>query len=264
MRRVILFLTIIILFLPVPVTAQTALINEILPVLGDNIRAVSQTYSASDLEDYCADDAALYLEYGFDTLNVTEMTFNRSDIRVELYRMRDEAAAFGVFSLLRYRCGAGGGLTRYECTSAFQLQFSRGPFYVNIINDSGEEDDRMNSAMVAAELIDRITGPSFDPGIFFAEDLPEETMRAAVLVRGPLGVSSAIPSLYDFMGGASDYSALIIRNRGNTLASLLFESDEAAGRFITSIDTVNNRKAKGPATDVPVRVISSKQIIITF
>ncbi|MRR23306.1 hypothetical protein EG830_10050, partial [bacterium] len=160
----------------------------------------SRTFTETSLYGYINGGAELYLEYGFDTLLVTELIIDGSDIKAEVYRMKDAEAAFGIFSVSRFRCNGGQKLTEHLCRSAYQLQFCKGPYYVSIINDTGSEADQKRSADLAALLIENIAEPSFDPGSFYSEAVDEETMRGAVLVRGPLGIYNGIPALSDRLG----------------------------------------------------------------
>src|SRR5665811_1546039 len=58
----------------------------------------TRSFSETSLYGYIDGGAELYLEYGFDTLVVTEVTALSKDIKVEVYRMTDAEAAFGIFS----------------------------------------------------------------------------------------------------------------------------------------------------------------------
>jgi hypothetical protein len=139
--------------------AQSTLVPRTLSGM-DGVGSVqSRTFTESSLYGYINGGAELYLEYGFDTLMVTEMEVDGSDIKLEVYRMKDPEAAFGIFSVSRFRCNGGAGLTEHICRSAYQLQFCKGPYYVSIINDTGSEADQKRSADLATILVANIAEP---------------------------------------------------------------------------------------------------------
>jgi hypothetical protein len=117
----------------------------------------SRTFTETSLYGYINGGAELYLEYGFDTLVVTELVRNGRDIKVEIYRMKDPEAAFGIFSVSRFRCNGGPGLTEHLCRSAYQLQFCKGPFYGSIINDTGTMEDQQTADEIATGILAGIT-----------------------------------------------------------------------------------------------------------
>ena len=113
----------------------------------------TRSFSETSLYGYINGGAELYLEYGFDTLVVSELLSEGRDIKVEIYRMKDTEAAFGIFSVSRFRCNGGARLTDHMCRSAYQMQFCKGPYYVSIINDTGREADQKTANDIAANLI---------------------------------------------------------------------------------------------------------------
>lgn len=244
--------------------AQSTLVPRALSGMSGVESARSRTFTETSLYGYINGGAELYLEYGFDTLVVTEMEVDGNALKLEVYRMKDPEAAFGIFSVSRFRCNGGPQLTKHFCRSAYQLQFCKGSYYVSIINDTGSEADQKRSAALATLLIENISEPAFNPAVFYAEDIDDETMRGAVLVRGPLGIYNGIPSLSDRLANANGFSALFIRHGQDTVASLLFTSEQAAAKFITSGKVAKSPKPGTIKSDSTVSVISPRHIIITF
>ncbi|NLE35251.1 MAG: hypothetical protein GX622_09120 [Bacteroidales bacterium] len=224
----------------------------------------NRIFTETSLYGYINGGAELYLEYGFDTLIVAEMVVDGSDIKLEVYRMKDPEAAFGIFSVSRFRCNAGEKITEHICRSAYQLQLCKGPYYISIINDTGSEADQHRSAALAGLLIENIVEPSFDPERYYAEGVDEETMRGAVLVRGPLGIFNGIPVLSDRLGSTVDFSALMITNGQDTVASLLFDSEQSARQFLGECKLAGSLKTDAIVSDSTISVISPNHIIITF
>jgi hypothetical protein len=224
----------------------------------------SRTFTETSLYGYINGGAELYLEYGFDTLIVAELVSDGRDIKVEAYRMKDPEAAFGIFSVSRFRCNGGPRLTQHICRSAYQVQFAKGPYYVSIVNDTGTEADQKKSAEIASFIIGQIPDPSFDPCYFYTDGVDEETMKGAVLVRGPLGIYNGIPTLTEKLGEASHYSALMIRRGQDTLASLRFNDNKSVNDFMRTKNLFPTGEESAVNSDTSVSVIAPNHIIITF
>jgi hypothetical protein len=254
----------LLLFFSLSSPAQTTESRQALAGIQGIGEVRSRTFTETSLYGYINGGAELYLEYGFDTLVVTELVRNGRDIKVEIYRMKDKEAAFGIFSVSRFRCNGGPGLTEHLCRSAYQLQFCKGPFYVSIINDTGTTEDQETADEIATGILASITEASFDPTLFFEGPVDDETMKGAVLVRGPLGLYNGIPELSDTFGEATGYSALMIQSDGRTRASLRFENPAAASEFIRSRRMTTPENHYAIDSDSIVSVVSPNQIIITF
>jgi hypothetical protein len=90
----------------------------------------------------------------------------------------------------------------------------------------------------------------------------EETMRSAVLVRGPQGLFNGVPSLSDTLDNANGYSALIIREDNKTVASLRFTTDSLAEGFLRKNKNIFPADSTVKSIESAVSEISPNQIII--
>ena len=151
----------------VTAAAQASLSSMVLAELPGIETTKTRTFTAESLYGYMDGGAELYLEYGFDTLVVTEVVSGGKDIKIEFYCMSDAEAAFGIFSVSRFRCNGGPRLTDHQCRSAYQLQFCKGRYYVSIINDTGTDAEQKTANEIAANLIRNIADPPFDPVLVF-------------------------------------------------------------------------------------------------
>jgi hypothetical protein len=248
----------------VAATAQASLSSIIIAEIPGIEISETRSFTAESLYGYMNGGAELYLEYGFDTLTVTEVVSGGKDIKIEFYCMSDAEAAFGIFSVSRFRCNGGPKLTDHQCRSAYQLQFCKGRNYVSIISDTGSDTEQKTANEIAAYLIRNIADPPFDPVHFFEGGLDDETMKSAVLIRGPLGIYNGIPVLIDALGEVNDYTALIIRRDQEIIGSLRFASPGAASQFTKGINSCMPSDSSSMDNQSAVSVISPQQIIITF
>lgn len=244
--------------------AQASLSSIVLAELYGNEITKARTFTAESLYGYMNGGAELYLEYGFDTLVVTEVASGENDIKVEFYCMSDAEAAFGIFSVSRFRCNGGPKLTDHQCRSAYQLQFCKGRYYVSIINNTGTEAEQKTANEIAVRLIRNISDPPFDPVQFFEGGLDDETMKSAVLIRGPLGIYNGIPLLIDPLGDVTGYSAFIIRKDKKTIGSLRFDTPAGASQFVKMRKSCEPADSSSMNNQSAVSVISPQQIIVTF
>jgi len=192
----------------------------------------TRIFTNESLYGYIDGGAELYLEYGFDSLLVNDFTFKNHDIRVEVYRMTDPSAAFGIFSVSRFKCSPGKDLTEFFCRSTYQLQFCKGCFYVSIINSNGTEAEQGIAETIATLLIDRIGGAVFDPSFFFPDGVSKESMKSAVLVRGRMGIFNGAPGISEALEEANGYTALILKTAPDPVISVLFDSEATMSAFI--------------------------------
>ena len=248
----------------VTAAAQASLSSMVLAELPGIEITKTRTFTAESLYGYMDGGAELYLEYGFDTLVVTEVVSGGKDIKIEFYCMSDAEAAFGIFSVSRFRCNGGPRLTEHQCRSAYQLQLCKGRNYISIINDTGTDAEQKTANEIAANLIRNLADPPFDPVLFFEGGTDDETMKSAVLIRGPLGIYNGIPALIEVLGDVTGYTALIIRKDQKTIGSLRFDTPAAAGQFAEGIKSCVTADTSSMNNQSTVSIVSPQQIIVTF
>jgi hypothetical protein len=193
--------------------------------------ADTRTFSNESLFGYIDGGAELFLEYGFDSLLVTNLSLNGSDIKVEIYKMTDPDASFGIYSVSHFKCSNSVELTRFCCSTAYQVQFCKGCFYVSIINNNGTAAEQKLSESIASVLAGRIGGPSFNPSSYFTDDLDETTVKSAVLVRGSLGLFNGAYGLSKELEDYAGYSALILKGE-ESLIAVRFNTVELMNAFV--------------------------------
>jgi hypothetical protein len=152
------------------------------------------TYEGKALYGYIDGGADLYREYGFVRLTVQGLTLDGEEYTAEIYRMTDDSAAFGIFSVSA--SDGSDSLRPHSASSLYQSQFASGPFFVRVINYIGSAGAAKRSEQMAS-LIRARTGTS-------AFELPEVLRKfqgkagRVRYVRGPLGIQN---------GGLDEWSA---------------------------------------------------------
>lgn len=192
----------------------------------------TREYSYESLYGYIDGGAELYLEYGFDTLCITDINYGGTELKAEIYRMKDAEAAFGIFSVSRFKCIDGIDLTEHFCRSKYQLQFCKGPYYVSIVNSTATEEEQKLSEQIAVLIIERISNEPFISAGFFPDTINAGLMNSAVLVRGRMGLFNGAYGLSELLEECEGFTALIIKPEGVPVISVRFDNDEDMRKFI--------------------------------
>lgn len=191
-----------------------------------------KVYSGSSLFGYMNGGAELFLEYGCSAAWISELQFNSSDFKIELYKMTGPEEAFGIYSVSRFQCLSSPPLSPFSCLTSYQLQFCKGPYYVNIINNSGNKNDSLASLEIGKAIAAKINEAPANIGIYIPDKSTEAINRNALLVKGELGLMNGAPDLASFFGDLNDYLAVVMPDGENTIISLKFSSETSRDIFI--------------------------------
>ena len=131
MRTVLLLL----MLLPLKFVAQT-----IMPLTAENfpdaIVGSVNNYDIESLPEYNS-GADLFIEFGFRSLLVQQISWETAKIRVEVYQMMTQEAAFGIYSLSVLKCQQQDSLTPFDCNTVYQYQAAYGNLYISVTSESG-------------------------------------------------------------------------------------------------------------------------------
>jgi len=210
--------------------------NDDFPVITKNdlpeaTFSTPRTFAGSSLFGYMNGGAELYLEYGCESASITEISLPEGKYKTEIFRMTDPEAAFGIFSVSKYRCLAFPDLAKFTCQNRYQLQICKGPYYISIINKTGSRTDSLSMLRLGKVISDKIGEAETDlsgylPGI------PHSLLRAdSFLAKGKLGIINGAPDLEDFFAGLSGYTAVILKGSPEMLISVRFDGNESIKAF---------------------------------
>ena len=224
-----------------------------------------RTYNGESLFGYIDGGADLYLEYGFSGVTVEEFVMLKGKYKTEIYKMTSPEAAFGIFSVSRFRCRNRPDFSSYTCQNKYQLQICAGQYYISIVNESGSSADSSASIMIGKRIVEKISQPSMDLTTFLP-GIPLETLKnETYLVKGRLGVINGMPDLEDYLKGLHNCTAVILKTPGKILLSLRFENSEALEAFGVSHNW-NMNKLSGSLINIAggesVRKLSDNHVFI--
>jgi len=207
-----------------------------------------RTYTKESLFGYMNGGAELYLEYGFDRLVVSEIDIDGTEYKVEVYKMDDPEAAYGIYSVSVFRCDTSGHLDAYACQTAYQLQLCKGDYYISIINNSGKALAADQSIRLANILLAPVRGHSFEPGDFLPDINLYEDITRMVLVKGELGLFNGAFEWNDILDGVEHYTGLVLESGDSSVLALRFNDILSRDKFfekngITSFPTTDGKIA---------------------
>lgn len=225
----------------------------------------ARTFTGESLYGYINGGADLYHEYGFLSVWVAEIDYMKGKYKTEIYRMKSAEAAFGIFSILRFKCKNTAPVSVYTCQTPYQLQVCSGPFYISIVNRTATETDSVASVRIAESIVKKISEESADlsgylPGI------PRDIIREkALLVKGKLGLMNGASEWEDYFAGMSEYTVVLLPENDKMTLSVEFSSPGELARFaalhgweMNAITSLMNKVSDNES----VRILSETHILI--
>ncbi|MFC2129977.1 DUF6599 family protein [Bacteroidota bacterium] len=170
-------------------------------------------YDGNSLWGYINGGADVYLEYGFEKLTLQLIYFNDQPIKVEIYRMTDDKAAFGIFSISYFKCNEISLPTKYYCINDYHIQIAKGQDYISIINETGNKETLDFCITLANKLIEKSKERDFDIPSILLNDTTKDFLSNMKYCRGPLGLQN----------GFSDFKEALPVNIQFNLFYLLFK-----------------------------------------
>lgn len=227
-------------------------------------------YDGNALWGHIDGGADLYLEYGFDKLLFQEIEWNKIKFRIEYYKMKDSAAAFGIFSVSKFKCDIKDTLTKFICITKFQLQTALGRFYISIANDKGTvEAENQAVELFKKILVKTKEKPYTPPAPFNGKGFINYTNNFK-LFRGNLGLQNGMPLWLDFFEKLSNYEIILFSIEDGdgylNLARVKFENEVDRIKFMRIIGVAETKEKnrfflKTNGIDYIIKLISEKEIL---
>jgi hypothetical protein len=180
--------------------------------------------------------ADLFLEYGFDELLHQKILWNEINFNIEVYRMNNSEAAFGILSLLRHKCAKEDTLTDYICITRFQTQAAVGKYYLNISNDKGTNTAKDLTVDLFSMLLKQIEEPLLSLPSIFNKELFISDKNRVKFISGEIALQNGFNKWYDLLSNYSAFKLYLlpkINDKGFlNIALIEFESEAEADKFI--------------------------------
>ena len=163
----------------------------------------SREFTGNALWGYINGGADLYLEYGFNFLKVEKLRVDNlkqgdHEFTVNIYQMKDTAAAFGIFSVSWFNCLGKFPEHNVSCLTPYQLQFVKAQYYISIINETGNSEDREIGFKLARIISAKIEGNDFEMPEVFRKKEFEGMHGQAKFMKGKLGLENGFPAWSEY------------------------------------------------------------------
>lgn len=202
-----------------------------------------QHYAGGELYGYMNGGSELYREYGFENLQVQEFTLNNRQLKLEIYRMSDDTAAYGIFSVMAGAQIALPQISPYSSASPYQLVFCKGPWYISILNYEGNEAVQAQSREFA-----RLLAAAFPPEKF---NIPDRVFKlnggnpaGIKLLCGRLALQNYLPEWMDYFAGIGHFQLYLFapeEKDGIRHSALVQLPDpESAALFTGNLQKISN------------------------
>jgi len=190
--------------------------------------------------------ADIYLEYGFDKLLLQEIEWRGIKFRVEYYRMNDAKAAFGIFSVSRYKCSVNDTLTNFICITPYQVQAAVGKFYISVANDKGDNEAMDATTGLFEKILAKINEPVFEiPLLFESRGLSLYKSRMK-FIKGALGIQNGFPNwseMFEQFTKYEIYLAPVETEKGYAyISQIKFGSESDIQKFVALNKPENQNK----------------------
>ena len=188
---------------------HVAMSQEIPEITAEECPGFSQTrnecFDGGSLWGYMNGGADIYLEYGFVGMRVEEFSDEEEEIKLEIYKMEDPVAAYGIFSIKTFSCQQEKAVTTYDCLNRFQFQLIYGDYYIQLINDSGSEKAEKAMTGMAEALIKKIEAVELALPVKYLTDHAALSPLTIKMVKGMVGLHDKVMNLSDSFEGVEGY-----------------------------------------------------------
>lgn len=187
----------------------------------------TRVYDGTGLWGYINGGADIYIEYGFDRVYVQEVLIDDHMLKIDAFDMTDGVAAFGIFSVNRFRCTLNDSLPFFHCISPYQILAVLDDHYLIISDQESTPAALQCGIRLLKEISCMIQPEPFRvPEPFSIKDAQDQLK----CIRGKLGLMDGFPSLSDLLESYENFTlyALIVQGEQpeQVLAQIEFTDGE--------------------------------------
>lgn len=179
-------------------------------VLPDITSVNTRLFDKDGLWGYINGGADLYLEYGFEQVTVFDIKAGGIDYKADVYRMASPEAAFGIFSISRFKCQESARITTDDCLTPYQYIAAKGNFYFSISNSSGSPVEQVHLLAIAGNLLDQIENQSIEKPSLFNYEMLVPHLHGLKYISGQLGMQNGFVRWEPLFQQSKSYRAWIM------------------------------------------------------
>jgi len=183
-----LLLTGLLLLLPASLRGDDQLKVPAAPA-GWSLAEEPRIFSTEDVFEMVDGGADFYLEYGLVRVLAAAYRIEGGDgIQVEIWEMKDSAAAFGVYSVMKPDKGEPLALGREGLLADYYLSFWKGRHYLTVTGSRGSEPVRLAIREIARSLDAALGDEGALPALL--RELPDKELLNRRYVRGAIALQN--------------------------------------------------------------------------
>jgi len=209
----------------------------------------SKNYDIKSVFEYLDGGADLYLEYGFVSLNVQEISISINNeeisLQTENYKMANNDASYGIFSISKDTIPEVEKNSKiFYCQTNFQLQFFNGEYYIRIINPSGSSNGKTASFLLFEFFCKNSIKEKFQMPINI-NGSNEVNPANTKLMFGKLGIQNGCPDEPEYYQSARDFKLYYFNYDTTTqtkISIFIFKELNALNDFIYQRDNFLKKK----------------------
>jgi len=198
-----------------------------------------EVFDKESLWGYINGGADIYLEYGFEDAMVQDILWHEKSYKIDVFRMSDAEAAFGIYSVNKFKCRETDSMDLLICITSYQVLSCRGPFLISIINNSGTEEAIASSLRITNILTNKIQYHNLVLPEIFSEPVFNPYLNKLKFASGKLSVMNSYPKFIDLFESFSDYRAFIlplkVEGSNSSFSYITFNSVEDAEVFAGNV-----------------------------
>jgi hypothetical protein len=201
-------------------------------------------YNGKELYGYINGGAEIFLEYGFQKMAMQKIVQSGKEIMIEIYHMKNPAAALGIFSTFTSNCSPLENIGSVCCLSKYQLNFAKGNFYVNLTNFEGTPSLQQISKKLAEKIQYKIANKFIVIPEFFQTQFTEAELRQIKYFQGKLGMQNIWPEFVPLMENLNNYSVYLLQIHQKeyiiSIAELFHKKEENRRSFLKNFADISS------------------------
>ncbi|MGE5412070.1 MAG: DUF6599 family protein, partial [Clostridiales bacterium] len=162
-------------------------------------------YDQKTLWGYIDGGADIYLEYGFDKMIIEEITQQNHHFKVEIYKMKNPEAAFGIYSVSKADCPLSDSLAEYCCITSYQTTAFKAEYFISVINDSGDKESIQLGKKLASIVLGKIKDLEFRLPELLTQMEFASLKNEVKFFNGILGLQNSLPEMADQFENYKNY-----------------------------------------------------------
>lgn len=209
----------------------------------------NREYISNTLWGYINGGADLYLEYGFDKLLLQRISYQGNSYKVEIYRMKKDLSARGIYSMFRYNCSEQVEGIPLSCWYDYQVLMLAGTDYISISNESGTAAEKAFCGELAKAVYAKAQQDYWKPGAPFDKEELKPFLQKLKIFTGPLALQNNLPEWEPLFEGFEDYTVVMLpfsyEGKDLRLAQMTFTHEEQASMVLESLSILDALKTDG-------------------